>query len=415
MNEQAMRFRVGVFAFTMIVLLGVLILLFGSLTERFRPHIPYTVVLRDATGIGAGTPVRRSGVRIGVVRDVRLDNDTGLVHVEIAVERNYPLHENDEARVVRGLLGGDVAIDFSLPTSDQETTEEAEEQQPPPAGAPARPGTVFRAADQPAADRFFGQAATLVPDAREALQEFRQTLRRVDRFLPRVEASFQEVRELAKDARAALPEARNTARQWSQAGERLNTILQSNQDKAGKALDNLVDATSRAARLMSDENQQNLAEALKNFRAGTANFEGMAKNADVSINQSRQAFEKLNVAARLAEETFTNLNRAAKPWGDRSDAITKNLEEGSAAINVMFRDFRELFRAVGGGEGTVKALLTDPSLYNNLNDAACMIVRILPRVDRALKDLELFADKIARHPESIGLGGVVHPGSGLKR
>jgi hypothetical protein len=37
-----------------------------------------------------------------------------------------------------------------------------------------------------------------------------------------------------------------------------------------------------------------------------------------------------------------------------------------------------------------------------------------PRIDRILKDFETFADKLARHPEAIGLGGVVWPGSGLK-
>jgi hypothetical protein len=37
-----------------------------------------------------------------------------------------------------------------------------------------------------------------------------------------------------------------------------------------------------------------------------------------------------------------------------------------------------------------------------------------PKIERVLKDVEIFTDKIARHPESIGLGGVVRPGSGLK-
>jgi len=41
-------------------------------------------------------------------------------------------------------------------------------------------------------------------------------------------------------------------------------------------------------------------------------------------------------------------------------------------------------------------------------------VRILPRVDRILRDIEVFADKIARHPESLGVGGAIRPNSGLK-
>ena len=29
-------------------------------------------------------------------------------------------------------------------------------------------------------------------------------------------------------------------------------------------------------------------------------------------------------------------------------------------------------------------------------------------------DFETFADKLARHPEALGIGGVVRPGTGLK-
>ena len=64
--------------------------------------------------------------------------------------------------------------------------------------------------------------------------------------------------------------------------------------------------------------------------------------------------------------------------------------------------------------GALRRFLNDPSIYNNLSDAACMLTRMLPRVDRILRDVEVFANKIARHPESLGVGGVVSPSSGLK-
>jgi phospholipid/cholesterol/gamma-HCH transport system substrate-binding protein len=65
-------------------------------------------------------------------------------------------------------------------------------------------------------------------------------------------------------------------------------------------------------------------------------------------------------------------------------------------------------------DGTLRRLATDPTLYNNLNDLTCVLLRLTPRMDRILHDVEVFADKIARHPESLGLGGVVSPSSGLK-
>jgi hypothetical protein len=38
----------------------------------------------------------------------------------------------------------------------------------------------------------------------------------------------------------------------------------------------------------------------------------------------------------------------------------------------------------------------------------------LARAERIAGDLEVFADKVARRPELIGVGGVVRPSSGLK-
>jgi phospholipid/cholesterol/gamma-HCH transport system substrate-binding protein len=99
---------------------------------------------------------------------------------------------------------------------------------------------------------------------------------------------------------------------------------------------------------------------------------------------------------------------------DRSATVMKNLDEGTDKLNRTMTDLRELLRAVGQGDGTFRRLIADPSLYNNLNDAACMLVRIMPRLDRILHDVEVFADKIARHPESLGIGGAVKPSSGLK-
>ena len=92
----------------------------------------------------------------------------------------------------------------------------------------------------------------------------------------------------------------------------------------------------------------------------------------------------------------------------------KNLDESTEKFNRTLTDVREVLRALSQSDGTLRRFLADPALYNNLNDAACMIARVMPRLDRVMRDVELFADKIARHPESLGLGGVVSPSAGLK-
>ena len=100
---------------------------------------------------------------------------------------------------------------------------------------------------------------------------------------------------------------------------------------------------------------------------------------------------------------------------DRSAAIMHNLDESTDRLNKLTQEAREVLRAFQGNNGTLSALLNDPTLYNNLNDVACMMKHIMPRLDRAMKDVELFADKIARHPESLGVGGALQRGNGLKQ
>ena len=77
-------------------------------------------------------------------------------------------------------------------------------------------------------------------------------------------------------------------------------------------------------------------------------------------------------------------------------------------------ELRSVTGNIGRADGSLGKFFSDPMLYHNLNDAACSLARVMTRADRIAKDLEVFADKIARKPESIGVGGAIRPNSGLK-
>jgi phospholipid/cholesterol/gamma-HCH transport system substrate-binding protein len=122
----------------------------------------------------------------------------------------------------------------------------------------------------------------------------------------------------------------------------------------------------------------------------------------------------MNNTLKQADAMMVNLEKASKPLADRGESMTKNLDESIGRLNRVLASVEDLFRDFGKGKGTLPQLLNDPQLYNNLNDAALAIVRMMPQLDRILKDVETFADKIARHPEALGVGGAIRPGSGLK-
>ena len=65
MNERVMRWGIGLFVLAALALLAALIVMFGSLPNYFKRVNLYTIRFVDAPGVAPGTPVRRSGVRIG--------------------------------------------------------------------------------------------------------------------------------------------------------------------------------------------------------------------------------------------------------------------------------------------------------------------------------------------------------------
>ena len=108
------------------------------------------------------------------------------------------------------------------------------------------------------------------------------------------------------------------------------------------------------------------------------------------------------------------MRRSSAPLNERGPRLFQNLDEAAEKFNRMLTSVGELMQAVGQSDGTLRRFVTDPMLYNSLADAACLVVKLLPRLERVLRDVEVFADKIARHPELLGVGGAVSPSGGLK-
>jgi phospholipid/cholesterol/gamma-HCH transport system substrate-binding protein len=417
MNDQAIRFRFGIFVLASLILLAVLTILFGGFPSYFKRTDTYTVVFGNAQGVAAGTPVRRSGVRIGEVRKVSLDNETGKVMVEIRVDDNFSLRKGDRPTLVQGLLGGDSAIAF-LPPDDEKKAD----------ATPVPPGAVLQGVNPADAGALMQRAADLTQPVQEALVEIRKTFQAINKLAPLAEDTLkefgevgkmarnvgpdlqktsEEIRLLAKSAREVVPELKKTndeiqqaARYWGKVGERADVLIRTNEGKIVKSIERMEEALKRVNDLLGDENQKYVRDALK--------------NTNELIAESRTTVKQVNESLKRADAAIADLQKAMKPLGDRGPAILKNVDESTEHLNRTLKDMRELMQVIARSDGTVQKLLGDPALYNNLNDSALMVTKILPRLDRVLRDVEIFADKLARHPELIGLGGAIRPSTGIK-
>src|SRR5207247_11081637 len=66
-HERGLEFKVGIFVFVGLALLGALLVQFGRLGEGFKTYYPLTVRFTNASGLLKGSDVLLAGARIGKV------------------------------------------------------------------------------------------------------------------------------------------------------------------------------------------------------------------------------------------------------------------------------------------------------------------------------------------------------------
>jgi phospholipid/cholesterol/gamma-HCH transport system substrate-binding protein len=434
MSDRSMRVGLGVFVAVSLVLLTAMVVLFRSLPRFFTRTIPYTIVFSEAPGVSAGTPVRRAGVRIGEVTSIALDDsDGGQVRIGVAVDRDHPVHHNEQATLVSSILGGDATIDFLAKVPEPGEV---------PDRTPEPPDAILMGVSSVTVSALINRASAVVPTTEKTMEDIRNSLRRLERMSPLMEETMKEYRDLARDARGTIPDLRktndevrelskslreslpdfrrasedvaSTARQYTRLGERIDVLLQTNQDKITKAIDNINDVLHRVTTLLSDENQRNVSTVLKNVSNASNQLDEIARNTADITREGRTTVRRLNDSLVRTDEVLGNLQKATKPLADRGDSIIRNADEALVRLNRTLTDSGALIHAIGQSDGTLNRFLTDPSLYNRLDQTLCMLQKSMPRVDQILKDFEVFADKVARHPELFGIRGAIKPDAGIK-
>src|SRR5262249_7645942 len=190
-----------------------------------------------------------------------------VVRITVVIESRYRLRHNDLPTLVTGLLGGDTSIDM-VPRQQGEDVDLTE----------VEPGEVLQGARLANVTTLLTQASQVVPTTQETLAQMQKSLQRFERLTPQMEDALREYTKLAQNANKTIPDVQKTnqqlldtareievtSRNWGRLGERLDVLVQTNQDKMIRSLDNLNDTILRVGTVFSDENQRNLNALLKN-------------------------------------------------------------------------------------------------------------------------------------------------------
>ena len=527
-NSKSLRFRLGLFVILALVLFASLIVMFGALPTFFKRSTKYTVRFLDAPGLTVGSPVRRSGVRVGEVRELTLDEDRGIVIAKLAIDAPYTIRRSEVPTLVIGILGSDASIDL---------VPKAQDDKEPPDRTVAEPGTEFVGVRAATVNTLLRDASGVVPTTQEVLNDIRKSMARIERLaaraektlplvedtlrdyrdlarqaMPELEKTGSEVRDLVRTAKAAVPQIERTAREYELLGkearaalpriqntadefgflaadiraaipevmktnaavrdlarsfndavptieravdevgglaadarkvvpkvsgvlddfgsttrgagkliEEFDVFWQKNRDSVESSVKNLERTLQQTANVLSDDNVRKINRTITNTAKASDDFPKISKNIDdlstlgkKTLQDFQPLLKQLDTAladfsklAKSFDTTLASVDKIVNPLGAKSDRIVGNIDK-------ITTDFAALMESLDRSNGTLKKILTDPSLYNDIDAAVLNAAKLIPRLEQILKDFTVFSDKLARHPELLGVRGAVAPSSGLK-
>jgi ABC-type transporter Mla subunit MlaD len=425
MDERVVQFRVGVMVLATIIITGILILLFNEF-----PSIgagTYTIYVRfsSAPGVAKDTPVRRSGILIGRVTDVKFDEKYNVI-ATLEINGDHTIFESDEIRITRSLLGDaelEVVRQVNLePSGDPRSTAKPEL----PAGGTSQPhGANGTPNDSEARTRRRGpfllavlqpktnQKAPVIRDAKPAPPP--PPRRAADVPVPegaiiegRVTTtpleSFEDLRDDFERAADALTTA------GSEVGglaRNLNNLVERNSEQFDRIINQTDQALSTFQRAMANVNDIVGDDEVR------ANLKQTLRDLPNMLQETQRAIASIEGAMRLVDTNLRNLEGFTGPLGERGESIVGNIDSSIARLNELLGQVETFSRSLNSQEGTLGQLVRNPEIYQQLNEAAGNINDLINQLEPIIADARIFSDKIARHPGVI-VRDAVKPGSGTK-
>ncbi len=356
MDDRVMKFRVGVVMIATVLITGILVVAFSNLTTIVRGTYPLFVRFQDAPGIAEGTPVRKNGILIGRVHETEFAEGGGVI-VTLKIQDKVKLKQNETARIKSSLLG-DAVIEFVSPPEESKTAKSIE------------PGEYID--------------GTVLGNPLESFGDLQGELGTTARSLT---GAGDEIRKLAASINQTMDSD----------DKQVQRII----DKLESSLDSFHRTTDNINGLIGDnEVQQELRRTIVELPK--------------LFEQSRLTLDRMQITVDSANKNLKNLEGLTEPLGEGGAELVGKIDSTVTKLDELLGQFVIFGKQLNEEDGSLGKLVRDPELYHNLNKAARNIEKLTTDLRPIVKDARAFSDKIARHPEMLGVRGAIQRSSGIK-
>lgn len=383
MDENRLRFGVGVLVISAIGIGIILTFLFGAFPSVLNRDYTLSVVFPSAEGINPNSPVYRDGVRIGRVSDIEL-RDQGGVLVTLAMDSTKQLTHRFIPRIGSGnLVTGDSKLEFVA----------ADVAELPPAIQPII-STPF--SDGEFLD--YGKKSQGLIEMQDELQETFDAIRSAGESIA---VAGQSVNELAIEVRDVVNGADSKVDELSA--------------KAIESLDEFQGAMREFRAIVGNpELRQNLEQSMEELPKLIAQAQeafDSSKETFESFQRVGKQFERVGFVAEetveSAQQTFNNLEQFTEPLADRGEELIVQVMQSLVRFEGALAEVEAFGRTLNHSDGTLKRLIEDEEIYYQVRRTIENIEQASAKIRPILDDVRVFSDKIARDPRELGVRGAL--------
>lgn len=113
MKKGSVEFAVGIFVIIGIICIGYLTIKLGQMKWLGDNYYPIEARFMDISGLKKGSQVELAGVKIGMVDDIRLDQERMMAIVTLKIEKDLKLSEDSIASIKTSGIIGDKYVKIS--------------------------------------------------------------------------------------------------------------------------------------------------------------------------------------------------------------------------------------------------------------------------------------------------------------
>lgn len=360
MTDRQIQFRVGLFVISALITGAAMIFHFGKLEAMWKKKYSIAMRFESISGVHLGTPVVRHGIRIGEVSKVVTSESQPGVVLLVSILDTQHLRKDASPQIVSSLMGDSKIVITPGVSSDFLKAGERLVGKPP--SDPME--IVYRMEQQ----------------VSKTLEAFTSTSAEWEKLATNMN-QLMETKEGNLDV--VIERAATSLEEFSLAMKKMNTMMGS------------------VNQLVADPQQQ------ENLKRTMAAMPAM-------IESTHRTIASVEVAVKKAGENLDNLAQVTDPLAKHSQSMVIKLDRSLSRLDAIMAEMNSFTRALNQGDGSLKKFMSDPELYRNMTRSASSLTVLLNNLEPIARDVRIFSDKIARHPEILGVSGAMKGSSGLK-